>query len=607
MVPGSTLMYGSNFWMATDRPRATSSWPMEAAAIPLPSEDTTPPVTKMKRVGGRFGILTGKITVPRDAGGIRNHAAASNSSACLRAPSSSESAPSMRHSSSTTAGPGSCSTLARGHLALRALLDPEVAVGHRGDLRQVGDAEHLALGAQRAQPLPDRAGGLAAHPGVDLVEHQRPRRARARGGHERQHHARQLAAGRGLAQRRRGHARVGRQQEVDPLRPRRAHLLARLQHDLERRAVHRERVELLDHAPGQLRRRLRPRLGELRRPARARSASASAAAADRPLGGHLGVGQPVALGAAALGVLEHRGHRAAVLALEPVVAVQALLDLVQPLGVRVQPLEVAAQLDAEVLGLDPQRPQPLGQRVHGRVGAGHAVGQALGLGQQRGRAGGVGVVGRDGLRARRRGGAQAVDLAQPAALGHRAPRDPPRLGSSASISSISKASRSRSRSRVPARSRSSSSSRAASRTRACAAATRSRSSRCARPQKASSSSSWADGDRQAAVLVLAEEGQQPAAQRLQVRRGGRAALDVGAAAALGADPARQHHLAVVLRRAARAGPRAPGRPAARRAGRRRPRRRPRARPGARSPRAACRPAAGPARAPAPSCPRRSRP
>ena len=58
MVPGSTLMYGSNFWMATERPRATSSCPIEAAAIPLPSEDTTPPVTKMKRV--REALLTGK-------------------------------------------------------------------------------------------------------------------------------------------------------------------------------------------------------------------------------------------------------------------------------------------------------------------------------------------------------------------------------------------------------------------------------------------------------------------------------------------------------------------------------------------------------------------
>src|ERR1039457_3744614 len=47
MVPGSTLRYGSNFIRLILMPRASSRQPMEAAARPLPSEDTTPPVTKM--------------------------------------------------------------------------------------------------------------------------------------------------------------------------------------------------------------------------------------------------------------------------------------------------------------------------------------------------------------------------------------------------------------------------------------------------------------------------------------------------------------------------------------------------------------------------------
>src|SRR4051794_22136473 len=51
------LMYGSNFWRATFRPRATSRRPMEAAAMPLPSDETTPPVTKMKRVRGRCSAM----------------------------------------------------------------------------------------------------------------------------------------------------------------------------------------------------------------------------------------------------------------------------------------------------------------------------------------------------------------------------------------------------------------------------------------------------------------------------------------------------------------------------------------------------------------------
>src|SRR5258705_9133174 len=40
-------MYGSIFCRATRKPRASSSAPSEAAASPLPSEETTPPVTKM--------------------------------------------------------------------------------------------------------------------------------------------------------------------------------------------------------------------------------------------------------------------------------------------------------------------------------------------------------------------------------------------------------------------------------------------------------------------------------------------------------------------------------------------------------------------------------
>src|ERR1041384_1864472 len=47
IVPGSTLTYGSNFCSVTLKPRASSRAPMDAAAIPLPSPLTTPPVMKM--------------------------------------------------------------------------------------------------------------------------------------------------------------------------------------------------------------------------------------------------------------------------------------------------------------------------------------------------------------------------------------------------------------------------------------------------------------------------------------------------------------------------------------------------------------------------------
>src|SRR5579864_2384884 len=47
MVPGSTFRYGSNFIRLTFSPRLSSRHPNDAAASPLPKEDTTPPVTKM--------------------------------------------------------------------------------------------------------------------------------------------------------------------------------------------------------------------------------------------------------------------------------------------------------------------------------------------------------------------------------------------------------------------------------------------------------------------------------------------------------------------------------------------------------------------------------
>jgi hypothetical protein len=39
-------MYGSSFWRVTERPRALRMFPIEADVIPLPREETTPPVTK---------------------------------------------------------------------------------------------------------------------------------------------------------------------------------------------------------------------------------------------------------------------------------------------------------------------------------------------------------------------------------------------------------------------------------------------------------------------------------------------------------------------------------------------------------------------------------
>src|SRR5438309_11603412 len=53
MVPGSTLRYGSSFWMQTEMLRDLRMRPRAAVVMPLPTELTTPPVTKMN-----FGMLS---------------------------------------------------------------------------------------------------------------------------------------------------------------------------------------------------------------------------------------------------------------------------------------------------------------------------------------------------------------------------------------------------------------------------------------------------------------------------------------------------------------------------------------------------------------------
>jgi hypothetical protein len=74
-------------------------------------------------------------------------------------------------------------------VAAGVLLDAEVGVRERGDLREVRDAEDLAVGREAAQALAHGARGLAADARVDLVEHQRRVPARVRDAHQREHHA----------------------------------------------------------------------------------------------------------------------------------------------------------------------------------------------------------------------------------------------------------------------------------------------------------------------------------------------------------------------------------------------------------------------------------
>src|SRR4029453_8715420 len=51
IVPGSTFRYGSSLRNVILRPGASSTAPRDAHESPLPSDDSTPPVTKMNLVG----------------------------------------------------------------------------------------------------------------------------------------------------------------------------------------------------------------------------------------------------------------------------------------------------------------------------------------------------------------------------------------------------------------------------------------------------------------------------------------------------------------------------------------------------------------------------
>src|SRR5919109_2448272 len=68
IVPGSTLRYGSNFCACTCRPRALSRRPSEAATMPLPRAETTPPVTKTYFVGRPTELIGRPLASERGKG-----------------------------------------------------------------------------------------------------------------------------------------------------------------------------------------------------------------------------------------------------------------------------------------------------------------------------------------------------------------------------------------------------------------------------------------------------------------------------------------------------------------------------------------------------------
>src|SRR5436305_10620720 len=214
-------MYGSNFCSCTSNPRETSSLPIDAAAIPFPSDDTTPPVMKMKRVWLSAMPHNGIVAAGRapDLSGCPQQLASvlargSVSVACAEHPhqlGDDTVARELGHRGpcGATGGP---------------FFDLEMAIGERSDLRQVGDAQDLPPLRQRPEMLANGAGGVAADARVDLVEHEHRLEARlgarvpaapaatsAPGAdtvshaQQREHHARELPSGGNLSQRARGH------------------------------------------------------------------------------------------------------------------------------------------------------------------------------------------------------------------------------------------------------------------------------------------------------------------------------------------------------------------------------------------------------------------
>ncbi len=84
---------------------------------------------------------------------------------------------------------------AGGDQAVVGLLHHQVVVRERGHLRQVGDHDHLRGAGQPGQPPADLHRGLAADPGVYLVEDERRHRVGTGEDHlDGQHDAGQLAA-----------------------------------------------------------------------------------------------------------------------------------------------------------------------------------------------------------------------------------------------------------------------------------------------------------------------------------------------------------------------------------------------------------------------------
>ena len=99
-----------------------------------------------------------------------------------------------------------------------ALGDPEMQVTERGDLRQMGDDDHLVIFRQRPERLTDDLTRSPADTDIDLVKDQRRRLIGLREDRfQRQHQSRRLTAGRDPAERFQSFAGVRRDEKRDTI------------------------------------------------------------------------------------------------------------------------------------------------------------------------------------------------------------------------------------------------------------------------------------------------------------------------------------------------------------------------------------------------------
>ena len=210
-----------------------------------------------------LGLLFGEVVDgdlrDRHAPATAHPAALISRSAAVRASSVISAPASMRAISSRRRSAATSVTLVATRLprAERVLGDEIVPVGARRDLRRMRHRHHLHLRGEAREPLPDRVRDRAADAGVDLVEHQRRRRAAVRQHDlQRQQEARELAARRDLHQRARPRARIGLapRTRCGRCRPARRASVSMLVE--EARALELERLELRRHGLVELRRRL---------------------------------------------------------------------------------------------------------------------------------------------------------------------------------------------------------------------------------------------------------------------------------------------------------------------------------------------------------------